>query len=147
VVSIAAERLDSRLDSERLDGDPLDPAEVLLVLRPDEEREAQEECRGRNRQVVGRNAVAPALEGGEEVRPDLGNLGAEIDHRCKRQDGVDLGAPLGGPPGICGEAHAREKLGDDDRRDGDLLVGQRTESVGQRGAGTLERDEGAGVED
>jgi hypothetical protein len=72
---------------------------------------------------------------------------AEVDHGRERQDGVDLGPPPSSTARIPCETHASEQLGDDNGRDGHLLLGQGSEGFGEGCAGTLQGDQRAGVED
>jgi hypothetical protein len=103
---------------EDLDTQPGHNAEVVLVLRSDDDAEAEVYSCRRDSEIVSGNQTALAAQRGEELGPFLGNRQPEFDHRNSCQEGLDLRATGRRPGRALGEVYSCQQFPTHDGRKG-----------------------------
>jgi len=105
---------------------------MRFVARTDQHAKPKVDRSGGDGKVVRRDEPALPRQHREEVRPALGDLGAELDDRDSGDEGIDLRAPGGSAGRAVCQVDTGQEFRVDDRRDGRRFIGE-------GGEGTLPR--------
>ncbi len=75
-----------------------------------------------NEKVIGRNESALSGENREQFSPALGDLGAKMNDRDSRKEGIDLGSATRSTRRCVGQLHAHQQFCVDDGGENDRLI-------------------------